>query len=50
MSNVTVWDHSLFQAGLNYVGSPLKTAAIFALIIGLGFLVYGVLQDFKKWD
>jgi len=50
MSNVTSWDSSLFQAGLSYVGSPLKVTAIIALIAGICFLGYGVIQDFKKQD
>jgi uncharacterized membrane protein len=50
MSSVTSWDSSLFQAGLSYVGSPLKITAMIALIVGICFLVYGVLQDFKKQD
>ena len=48
MSNVVSWDSALFQAGLSYVGSPLKTAAIAALIVGVCFLIFGVIQDFKK--
>ena len=50
MSNVLSWDSALFQAGLSYVGSPLKAAAIAALIVGICFLVFGVIQDFKKQD
>jgi len=50
MSNVMSWDRSLFQAGLSYVGSPLKATAIIALIVGICFLGYGVVQDFKKQD
>ena len=50
MSNVTGWDSSTFNAGLSYVGSPLKVAAIIALIAGICFLGYGVFQDFKKND
>ena len=50
MSNVTSWNSSLFQDGLSYVGSPLKIMAIIALIAGICFLVYGVLQDRKKQD
>ena len=50
MSNVMSWDSSLFQAGLGYVGSPLKVTAIIALIAGICFLGYGVVQDFKKQD
>ena len=48
MSNVTSWDSTLFQAGLSYVGSPLKAASIIALIVGICFLGYGVVQDFRK--
>ena len=50
MSNVTTWDRSLFQAGLSYVGSPLKVTAIIALIAGICFLGYGVFRDSKKQD
>ena len=48
MSNVTSWDSTLFQAGLDYVGSPLKAAAIIALVAGICFLGYGVFQEAKK--
>lgn len=48
MSNVTSWDRSLFQAGLSYVGSPLKVAAIIALIAGICFLGYGIFQESHK--
>ena len=50
MSNVTSWDDSLFQAGLSYVGFPLKLASILALATGVCFLVYGVLRDPPKRD
>ncbi len=50
MSNVVSWDSALFQAGLSHVGSPLQVAAINALIAGVCFLGYGVIQDFKKKD
>ena len=50
MSNVTSWDRSLFQAGLSYVGSPLKITAIIALVVGICFLGYGVFRDAKKQD
>ena len=50
MSNVTSWDSELFQAGLRYVGSPLKAGAIIALIAGICFLEYGVFRDFRKHD
>ena len=48
MSNVTSWDSSMFQAGLNYVGSPLKVTAIIALIAGICLLGYGIFQEYKR--
>ena len=50
MSNVTSWDSTLFQAGLSYVGDPLKITAIIALIVGICFLGYGVFQESQKQD
>ena len=50
MSNVTSWDSTLFQAGLSYVGVPLKITAIIALIAGICFLGYGVFQESQKQD
>jgi hypothetical protein len=40
----------LFQAGLSYVGAPLKITAIIALIVGICFLGYGVFQESQKQD
>ena len=48
MSNVTSWSNDMFQEGLSYVGTPLKVVSIIALIIGICFLGYGVVQDYKK--
>ena len=48
MSNVTAWSAELFQAGLEYVGAPLKTMAVVFLIAGIVFLVLGVFQDLRK--
>ena len=48
MSGVVSWNSSLFQAGLSYVGSPLKICAIAALAAGLVFLAVGILQDRKN--
>ena len=48
MSGVNSWNSDLFAAGLEYVGSFLVVAAVFALIIGILFLGYGVYQDIKK--
>ena len=50
MSNVVSWDSGLYQAGLEYVGSPLKVPAIIALIAGVCFLGFGVVQDITKRD
>ena len=38
----------LFAASLTYVGSPLLIAAIAALVVGICFLVWGMIQDGKK--
>ena len=48
MSGVSSWNSSLFQAGLSYVGSPLKICAIAAHAAGLVFLAVGILQDRKN--
>ncbi len=39
MSNVSSWDSSLFQAGLSYVGSPLKFQPLLRSS-----------QEFASWD
>lgn len=48
MSGVSSWDSDLFSCGLEYIGSPLKTASIISLVVGILFLVYGISQDIKK--
>ena len=48
MSGAASWDAGLFQAGLAYLGSPLKICAIAALIVGLAFLAAGILLDRKN--
>ena len=48
MSNLSAWSAELFQSGLDYVGTPLKTAAIVSLIAGIAFLAFGVFQDLRK--
>lgn len=40
MSGVLSWDKALFNAGLEYVGTPLKTLSVLSLIIGIGYLVW----------
>ena len=47
MSGVTSWDKALFEAGLAYVGQPLKICAILALAAGLVFLALGIWKDRK---
>ena len=47
MSGVSSWSDQLFAAGLSYVGSPLKIAAIVSLVVGIAFLGYGLYQDGK---
>ena len=48
MNGVPSWNDSLFSSGLTYVGSPLKIAAIIALMVGIAFLGYGLYQDIKE--
>lgn len=50
VSNTVSWGSGLYQDGLEYVGSPLKVPAIIALIVGVCFLGFGVIQDIKKRD
>ena len=50
MSSIKSWDSTLFQNGLEYVGSPLKVAAIVSLVVGVCFLGYGIYQDLKNKD
>ncbi|MBQ6514984.1 MAG: hypothetical protein IJI09_09710 [Clostridia bacterium] len=48
MSGSSSWSAELFAASLTYVGSPLLIAAIAALVVGICFLVWGMIQDGKK--
>lgn len=48
MSSVSSWDSNLFSNGLEYVGSPLLYLSIISLIIGVGYLICGELEDKKK--
>ena len=45
MSNVSSWNRELFVLGLGYVGPALLIVSVIALIIGIVFLVYGLLKD-----
>ena len=48
MSNSPSWSAELFQTALKYIGPVPLIAAIAALVVGIGFLVFGLLQDGKK--
>jgi hypothetical protein len=48
MSGTSSWSADLFAESLNYVGPTLLIAAIIALVIGICFLVLGLLRDEKK--
>lgn len=50
MSNTSSWSAELFRDSLSYVGPTLLIAAIAALVVGIGFLVCGLLKDGKKAD
>ena len=48
MSGTSTWSAELFAASLTYVGSPLMIASIVALVVGICFLIWGMIQDGKK--
>ena len=50
MSNTSSWSAELFRDSLSYVGPTLLIAAIAALVVGIGFLVCGLLKDGQKAD
>jgi len=45
MSGVSSWSEELFRSGLAHVGAPLSVSAVIALVLGIAFLVWGILQD-----
>ena len=45
MSGLSSWSGELFRSGLAHVGSPLSAAAVIALVLGIAFLVWGIVQD-----
>lgn len=47
-SGVLSWDEELFNAMLSYIGSPLSIASMIALIIGVGYIVWGEYDEFKS--
>ena len=48
MSNISTWSAENFSNSLSYVGAPLLVFSILALIVGIGFLTFGIIQDRKK--
>ena len=44
MSNATSWSHSLFESGLEYVGTPLQTLGIVSLLLGISYILWGELS------
>jgi hypothetical protein len=46
-SGVVSWDKSLYDAMLSYVGNPLSTFSLFALIIGIAYIAWGEYDDWK---
>lgn len=47
ISGASLWSEDFFKAGLEYVGSPLKTWSIISLVVGIVFIAYGLYQDHK---
>ena len=48
MSGVPSWSAETFSSSLSYVGAPLLIFSILSLIVGIGFLICGIIQDRKK--
>lgn len=47
-SNVSSWDEELFQSMLSYIGSPLSTLSICALLIGIAYIGWGEYEEIKS--
>ncbi|MBR4691832.1 MAG: hypothetical protein IKP17_03650 [Oscillospiraceae bacterium] len=45
MSGISSWSVELFRSALQHVGPPLSIAAVIALVLGIAFLVWGIVQD-----
>ena len=45
LSSTSFWDAALFANALAYIGPTLLIGAVAALVIGLGFLVFGIVKD-----
>ena len=48
MSGASSWNAELFAESLKYVGPTLQIAAIVALVVGIFFLILGLIMDGKK--
>jgi hypothetical protein len=48
LSGASSWDSGLFAAGLEYVGTPLRTLSIISLLVGVIYLVWAEVSDKKK--
>ncbi len=48
MSGVSTWDESLFQSGLLCVGNGLSTFSVISLIIGIAYLVWAEIDEFRS--
>lgn len=48
MGNVSSWSQDLFRLGFEYQGSGLLVASIISLIVGLGYLIWGEIEERKK--
>ncbi|MCM3618429.1 hypothetical protein M3936_12635 [Sutcliffiella horikoshii] len=46
-SGVASWGSSLYDAMLSYVGHTLSTFSLFALLIGIAYIVWGEYEDWK---
>ncbi len=47
-TGVKSWDSSLFSAMYSYVGSDLTTAAVIALVAGVGYLIWAEVPTIKN--
>lgn len=48
MSGILTWSNELFNAGLEYIGSPLLVLSILSLICGAVYLVWAEIGEPKK--
>ena len=48
MSGTASWSAELFRDALTYVGPALLIAAVVAVVIGVCFLIAGILEDKKS--